>query len=441
MARWPLPHRIFAVNLRWLVLGAALAALLPAIAAGQALQTSYQAKLSSVTQSGSHNYSSEQVAAVSGLQIGAAVDRDAIQAAADRLARSGLFSNVRYRFSTDAGGLAVTFEVEDAPAFPISLDNLPWLTDNDLAAVFKQAGIPIDRAAPASGVIDDRIAQALQSALEAKGVHATVSYSVSTVPGTHDRVVSFKAAGADLRVGALQFSDALAAHNPTIQAQLPTITGNPFSLEAIERFDFEHVRPVYLSQAYLRVKFSPPVVQFSNPTTVTVTVPIDSGPIFVWGGVTWNGNHAYTTNDLDSLVNGTGLVVGQPVDGNKIFAMWQSIRAAYGHRGYIDATVEPKEAFDEAAHRAAYQVNIFEGAQYHMGQLVLTGLAVDAEKRLRAAWRIPEGQVFDQTYYDFFLSQGIADTLKGLPAASDTVGHFLQKNAQNKTVDVMLDFE
>jgi hypothetical protein len=76
-----------------------------------------------------------------------------------------------------------------------------------------------------------------------------------------------------------------------------------------------------------------------------------------------------------------------------------------------------------------------------MGQLVLTGLAVDAEKRLRAAWRIPEGQVFDQTYYDFFLSQGIAENLKGLPAASDKVGHFLQKNPQNKTVDVMLDFE
>jgi outer membrane protein assembly factor BamA len=441
MARQTRPHCILARISRVLLFPIALAALVPSAVVAQTAPADLQAKLSAVTQTGSQLYTSAQVAALSGLQIGTTVDRSAIQAGADRLAHSGLFSVVRFRFSTDASGLSVTFELQDAQAFPISLDNLPWITSSDLTGILTQAGVAGSPVAPASGILDDRIAQGLQQALETKGVHATVSYAVMPVPGSDDRILQFKAAGADVRVAALQFSDPLATQDPAVQAQLHNITGNPFSLEAIERFDFEQVRPVYLSHAYLRVKFSAPNITFSGPDAVTVTVPVDTGPAYIWGGVTWAGNHAYTTNDLNTLVANAGLTVGQPADGNKIFAIWQNIHAAYGHRGYINATIQPKETFDDAAHRAAYEVNISEGDQYHMGNLVLTGLAVDAERRLRAAWRIPQGQVFDQTYCDYFLATGIAEALKGLPAAQDTMGHFLQKNEQQKTVDVMIDFE
>ncbi|MGH9730232.1 MAG: POTRA domain-containing protein, partial [Candidatus Acidiferrales bacterium] len=89
------------------------------------------AKLLSVTQVGSQAYSTEQVAALSGLQNVATVNRDTIQAAADRLAHTGLFSNVRYRYSGETGGIRVTFELQDAPTFSVSFDNFPWFTDEE----------------------------------------------------------------------------------------------------------------------------------------------------------------------------------------------------------------------------------------------------------------------------------------------------------------------
>ena len=49
--------------------------------------------------------------------------------------------------------------------------------------------------------------------------------------------------------------------------------------------------------------------------------------------------------------------------------------------------------------------------------------------------------MFDQTYTDYFLSKGVADALKGLPASQDKMGYYLQKNPQQHTVDVMVDFE
>lgn len=441
MVLWPFLRRILARTPRPLLVCAALAVLFPVAARAQSSPSDMQAKLSSIAQNGSHDYTSEQVASLSGLQIGATVDRSAIQAAADRLARCGFFSSVRYSFSTDAGGLAVTFELQDAPQFPVSLDNIPWLSNDDLNNVLAQAGVSSRHTVPASGATDDQIAHSLQTILEAKGVHVTISYAVTAIPGADERIVQFKAAGADVRVASLEFSDPLPSRDPAVREQLASIVDKPFSLEAIERFDFEQIRPVFLSHAYLQVKFSAPVVRLSNSDSVAVTIPVDPGPAYLWGGVTWSGNHAYTTNDLDALVTGAGLTAGQPADGNKIVAMWQSVRDAYGHRGYIDALVDPKAAFDDTAHRASYTVNISEGEQYHMGNLVLTGLSIDAEHRVRTAWRIAQGQVFDQTYCNYFLNTGIADTLKGLPAAQATVGHFLQKNPQTKSVDVMIDFQ
>src|SRR5690348_7896829 len=323
-------------------------------------QTTAQAKLYAVNQNGSRNFSASEVGMLSGLQKGAAVDRDAIQAGADHLARSGVFSSVRYQFATDANGLTVTFQLEDAPLFPISLDNMPWISPAALSSALNAANIPFHGSAPANGTFDDQVAKQLQQMLAAKNIHTTVSHSVSATPGTADQIIQFTAAGTNLKLAFLQFSDALAAHDSSIQNALATIKGQPFSISAIERFDFTNVRPVYLSHSYLQMQFGAPAVQLSGDNA-QVTVAITPGAAYVWGGVTWSGNRAYTTADLNALVTGAGLANGQPADGTKIEAIWKSVRDAYAHRGYIQATVEPKEIFDAASHAAAYTVNISEG--------------------------------------------------------------------------------
>ncbi|MHB8539335.1 MAG: POTRA domain-containing protein [Candidatus Acidiferrales bacterium] len=405
-----------------------------------------EGKLLSLTEVGSQKYSNEQIADLSGLKDVATVDRDTIQAGADRLAHSGLFSSVRYRYSGDVGGIRITFQLQDAPTFPVSFDNFPWFTDAELSAALAQSKIPFHGEAPATGTILDTMAQTLEKTLATRGVHATVKHQIVVRPDTNRRTLQFRVEGADLTVTAIQFTDPLAANDRTIQDQLSSLVGKPFSRQAIERFDFEHVRPVYLAHDYLQVHFAAPKARFAvdplgpPPKTVVVVVPIDPGAVYTWGGITWNGNHAYTNSDLDALVNASGLAPGQPADGMKIAALFESVQAAYGHRGYLDATIVHKKVFDESTHSAAYRVDISEGEQYHMGNLVLSGLSIDAERRIRQAWRIPQGQVFDKTFYDYFLAKGIADALKGLPAAQDKIGKFLQRNPKPPTVDVMLDF-
>ncbi|HEV2489065.1 MAG TPA: hypothetical protein VGT03_04590 [Candidatus Acidoferrales bacterium] len=407
----------------------------------------YTAKLLSLDAVGSKVYSVAQVTQVSGLSLGATVNLDAIQAAANRLAHSGLFSAVHYRYATDVGGLRVTFELQDAPSFPISFDNFPWFTDDELFNALQQAGIPLRDTAPASGPFPDDISQTLEKTLAIRNIQATVAHNLVTDPVSESKILEFRAVGANLKIGSVQFSDPLAAGDATIRTQLAILIGKPFSRLLVKQFLAAHVRPIFLSHSFLHVHFGRPTAGFAGnpqgplPKEVVVVAPIEPGPAYTWNGVSWSGSHMFSVGDLDTLVKTEGLSTGEPADGLKITALWDGLRSAYKHRGYLDIAVETAENFNEAAHQAAYRVTISEGIQYRMGNLVLSGLNPESEQRVHQAWQIPQGQVFDQSFFDDFLSRRIAEALKGLPASRDKIGNFLQKNPDKATVDVLLDFE
>src|SRR5713226_10377588 len=84
------------------------------------------AALREIRAEGLKSVSEPQVGALSGLQIGAQVGKDDLQAAADKLVQSGLFARVKYNFQSRTDGLVLTFHVEEAPRIPAYFDNLPW---------------------------------------------------------------------------------------------------------------------------------------------------------------------------------------------------------------------------------------------------------------------------------------------------------------------------
>jgi hypothetical protein len=244
-----------------------------------------------------------------------------------------------------------------------------------------------------------------------------------------------------LKIASLEFTDALAQSDRGIQARLGDLTGHPFSRSAIELFEFEQVRPVYVAHGFLRVRFGAPTTTLVGNTAspdVAVSAPIEPGPAFAWNGVTWRGNTAVPSEELNGLVT---LKPGDLADGMKAEAVWQSVADAYTRRGYLDVNVNPTPQFDDAAKRVSYSVAITEGPQYRMGKLVLTGLSVEGESRIRTAWKIFPGAIFDKSVFEDFSSDGIKEAFQGLPFHYEKLGRFLQENAQTGTVDVLFDFQ
>jgi outer membrane protein assembly factor BamA len=439
------PTRAFALMMTILLSLCMLAAWpTPRLSANPQNAASGTAHLDSILITGSQRFNSTQIASAIGLRVGQEVNRDALQNAADKLAELGLFQNIQYRFSTIATGVKVTYEVNDAPLLPVTFDNFPWATDDELSAGLKASGILFDGSAPAKGTILDAMSAALIRTLDQRGVHVHVIHEVITQPVENQTVQQFRVDDADLTVQSVEFNDPLAKNDRAIQASLSDLIGKPYSRSRIELFEFEQVRPIYLEHSYLQVQFGPTVAQFASksPNSLSgpliISAPIIVGPAYQWGGVEWKGNSSIASTNLDQLVD---LQPGSPADGNKIEVIWQRVRAAYGQAGFLDASLDHEPQFDEKTGHVIYRVTIQEGPQYHMGNLVLTGLSLEGERRIRAGFPIASDAIFDKDMYEKFLATGIKQAFAGLPVHYEKIGRFLQEDQKNAKVDVMLDFQ
>jgi outer membrane protein assembly factor BamA len=398
-------------------------------------------KLESVKITGSVKYRSEQIAPATGLTPGATITKYDLQNAADRLAALGIFATVQYRFATEDAGVRAEYQVTDAPVLQVWFDNFPWFTDDELNAALKRAVPLFDGTAPERGSLLHEMTNALVSLLGTRGINSSVSSSVVITPATNLRVQQFHVENAGVNIAGIEFSDPLAQSDRGIRQRLTDVVGQPYSRTLVELFEFEQVRPVYLSHAFLRSRFGAPSARITGgagDARVTVVAPIEPGPAFAWNGVTWSGNSVVSSPELNGLVT---LRPGESADGMRIESMWNNVREDYAHRGYLDATFDAKPEFDDSAKRVTYAVSITEGPQYHMGKLVLTGLSIEGERRIRAGWAIAAGAVFDESVYEQFAATGIKEAFNGLPFHYERVGRFLQKDPKTGTVDVLLDFQ
>src|SRR5579884_3434184 len=375
--------------------------LLVCVLQAAAAQAPPAAPLAAVSFAGSHRFTAEQLQAASGLAPGRPVTRDDLQTAADRLAATGLFSSVRYRFATGPDGVRVEFQLEDAATVPVVFDNFPWFADDELRQALQQRLGLFDGTAPEAGSYVEAIGAELEKLLAERGVQARVEH------------------------------------------RLLDLIGKPFSRYATQVFLIEQVRPVYLSHGYLRVELGTPVARVEgNPNQpqpgLVVQVPVTPGPIYHWCGASWSGNSVLRGDELDRLL---GLREGQVADGVALAGGWERIRQRYGASGYLDVQLDPQPAYDDAHACVRYRVAITEGGQYRMGRLVISGLSPEAEKRVRQAWLLHPGQVFDLDYYRAFLDEIARRALADLPVHFERIGHLLDRHPRQGTVDVLLDFE
>ena len=398
---------------------------------------------------GTVKFPADQVITASGLKIGDVVSVEQIQAAADRLAALGIFSTVNYHFSSVGEKISIEFQVQEAHTVPLYFDDFPWFTDEEIAAAIRQEVGLFAGESPESGLMVDQIAGELDKLLASRHVKGELTHQLVAPPTGDGMILQFRVEDPALRIQSVQFGDPLAAGSERLKDRVPDIKGQPYSRFAIEVFENEQVWPLYASKGYLRPKIGPPQPHMEgnadNPggsnSNIDVLIPISPGQLYSWNGVTWKGNLAVPSATLDGEVV---IKTGEVADGTKIEALWRVIELEYGKRGYLDAKIDAQPDFDDTAHRVSYHVNIVEGSQYRMGEMIVTGLSLDAEKRLRKAWQLTPGQIFDNAYFEKLLTvlaKPSAEIFGEMPIHYTQCGHWLRPDADRHLVDVLLDFK
>jgi len=407
--------------------------------------TSQSYRLATMRFAGLNRFSEAQAGKATGLQTGDSVTQAQLVAAVEKLAKSGAFENVSFRYSTTGNSLNVEFQVVEASRLlPCVFDNFVWFSDAELDKALRSHVSFYAGGVPESGAISEEVRVALRDMVAANGItrDVTVTPSIAGL-GQPVRAFVYSVTGVAMPIQSIRFEGNAAIAASSLQAASSQIIGRDYSASFVSEFAGAGLVPLYRKQGYLRARFEKPDGAPLQPNStasvqpITVTLSVEEGPVFYWEKAKWTGNRVFTSEDLDHLL---GMKPKEVANQEKIDAGLTAIKRAYDTRGFIEAAVKPKEILDDTARLTRYNVAVDEGAQFHIGMVHFEGLPEVASKELIKSWRLKPGDVYDASYPETFVSKVAIGKLKELGIEKTSATASPKPEKQKASVDLNIVF-
>jgi outer membrane protein assembly factor BamA len=402
-------------------------------------------QLIAIKVSGSKRFPEAAVAAATGLQMGAAVNDDDFKKAARRLGDMGVFTDIAYNYSYSSAGTKLELHVTDAAKFlPTRFEDFVWFSDDELRQRIRQHAPLFDGELPLYGRLADEVSDVLQAMLVENSIPGHVEYLRTGKSDGPIESINYHVTDVLIRVRNIEFTGAAAADVPALETAGQRLPDHEYSRSRLNQLVQKQLLPVYYERGYLKAQFGEPQPKVvkqpaaenedgpRNQTVVDVTFAVTPGLPYQLKSLEWSGNHEFPTETLQKMIRAQ---VGKPANTIRLGDNLKDIQKLYGSRGFITATIKPEAQFDDAAGTVSIRLDVKEGYAYHMGELEFRGLDNSLTARLRSAWKIRPGDVYDSTY----LSDYLPAAHKLLPPSLDwDVDSHVTANVRDKTVDVDL---
>jgi outer membrane protein assembly factor BamA len=396
-------------------------------------------KLLSVKATGSKRYTSDQIAAATGLQIGQTVSEDDFKIVSQHLGETGVFSNVAYTFEFSPAGMKLELQVADNEQFvPTRFDNFVWLSDQELEDKLRAAVPLFQGQLPAGGKLVDQVSDALQTLAIERQLKGRVDYLRSGPADGPIEAFDFTVTGQDIRIRQVEFPGASPSEMPDLEAAGKKLSGEEYVRPALRTQADKIFLPVYLSRGYLKAAISDPqpkvVSDSPDETLVDVAFPITPGVQYKVGELQLAGCKVFPAERLRELIR---LQPGQPANAVKLEKDLEEIKRLYGSRGYMAARIASTPELNETDTTAKYLFQVQEGDVYKMGDLEVRGLDSKTTERMATAWKLREGDTYDAQYPNKFLETAFSM----LPGDEWNLTVHESVEEKEKVVDVSLHFE
>jgi outer membrane protein insertion porin family len=402
-------------------------------------------KLIAIKVTGSKRYPEEAIAAATGLEMGTAVNDDDFKKASRRLGDTGVFTDIAYSFSYSSAGTKLELHVTDAGKFvPARFEDFVWFSDDELRKRIKEHAPLFDGELPLYGRLADEVSDVLQAMLVEKLIPGHVEYQRTGKPDGPVESMNYHVNDVLIRVRNIEFTGAAAADSPALEAAGRRLPDHEYSRSRLAQLVQKQLLPVYYERGYLKAEFGEPqpkIVKLPaaetedgprNQTVVDVTFAVTPGEQYKLKSLEWSGNHEFPTETLQKMVRAE---LGQPANTIRLGDNLKDVQKLYGARGFLTCAIKPDSQFDDSAGTVAIRLDVKEGYVYHMGELEYRGLDNSLTAKLRSAWKIRPGEVYDSTY----LSEYLLAAHKLLPPTLDwDVAPHVTANVRDKTVDVDL---
>ncbi len=379
----------------------------------------------------------EKMIVLSELRIGQTVDMAAVNAAAQRLAQTGLFEKVSYRYRYSTTEMELTFAVVEKMTGkrPVKFDNFVWFSDREIIEALRRDLPDFDGSALGSDVVGAEISKSLTRLLREKKIAGEVVYEL-------DEALSFlfKVKGANLNICGFQFAGVTEdMRKPLLEALQPLLNAE-YSVSDARGFAKAALVPVYTQHGYLKVAYQQPLGKLGTEgkcqNAVVVTFPFEEGLQYRWGKVAWAGIQAFTASQLDGALRQK---TGEVANSWKIEGNWVDASRVYSSKGYLAAQLRPEPVFEDDSKTVNYRVAVSEGPQYRMGLLVIEGLPEERAAKLRKGWPLKEGDVLEGSVIGTYLARALQSM--GVTQPNEMPQFSYKRNDQAQTADVVLKFE
>lgn len=400
------------------------------------------AKLVTIRVVGSEKIPEADIIAYTGLQIGNVVGPQQFREAADRLGTCGAFDEVQYKYEPADSGYSLTFTVAESPQLiPVTFDNYVWFTDAELTENIRKT-IPLFRGfVPSTGEMLQQVTDALQEILSAQSVKGTVRFEQEGGEDSPQLESSpshgtFTIDGVDIRVREVNFPGASDADLPDLQNLAQLIRETAYHKAAVRSMAEASVGPLFAKRGFLKARIGEITTKLLNADPgapeVRIEIPVEPGTQYSLATISWSGIKALPIEELQQVVTAKS---GAPANAAQLQSDMDSVKAAYGRKGYLRVEMESHPSFNETERTLEYDVKVREGDIYRFKSIDLDGLDAATTAKLREEWKLREGEPFDSGYEREYLK-----AIRPMLAPNISISADKDIDDEAKTVEVSVHF-
>ena len=388
---------------------------------------------------GAPEYSDEELLAGAGLKKGAVLAFDDMKGHSQKLMDSGVFETLAFKF--DGVDLVYTL-VPHTELYAVRLENLPLKPGKELDAALHERFPLYHGKVPAEGGLTEQVRQALEEMLAAKGIKANVLAAPYNGPMSREvTAISYSITTPPVRVGEISIDAVSAPLDPKAMEILAKLTGLIYDVAGSPAQIETYLGNYYHDKGYLEAsihanQLGAPVIA-PEAIQVPFLISVSPGTLYKLEEIQLASGVLVTQAEIDRHSH---IHRGDIADGQHLVENWQFIHSQYLNKGYMKAAVHPTASYDRARGTVSFNVSVETGPVYTMGKLTIQNSADDLRAAMLAAWKMPEGAVFNASAIQaYYLSEG--NTPLGRTFASANCKSQLTVNDDTRTVDVTLRVE
>lgn len=342
------------------------------------------------------------------------------------LFKTGLFKNVKVDVTDGQTGKVVTFIVEEKPIIrSIEYEGVKSFKKSDILDKFNEAKLGLTVDSPYEPTKTRKAERIIKNLLVLNGRPlGTVTAVVEEIPPNSVKLVFQIQEGEKVRIGKILFEGNTVFKSKELRKSLKLNKerGIISIFKGTDKYHHdkliydleENTKSLYQEHGYLNMKYGEPQVKIvegprgfipllrKTKKQFYITIPIDEGPQYKLGTMTFEGNTLFKSEQLSANI---GLKSGVVANYKAVKDGMQNIKKLYGIYGYIDFDISPNIKIEEGAKTVDIHFTVEQGRQYRVNQIEFFGNTRTRDKVLRREFQLVEQEVFSQQLLDLSIQR------------------------------------